>query len=89
MSDLGRRTLEALRVLASEASLAIEQCATVPEGGQTSGMALFVKLPFRGTAIATLVTPNEMLTKITDQWNRGLTYDHIGIGGVDYASERW
>ncbi len=50
--------LELLRVLASEASIAI---------------------------IATL-NPDEMLAKITEQLEAGLTYDHIGIGVLDYAT---
>jgi diguanylate cyclase (GGDEF)-like protein/putative nucleotidyltransferase with HDIG domain len=36
-------------------------------------------------AIATL-NPDEMLSKITEQLEAGLTYDHIGIGVLDYAT---
>jgi len=36
-------------------------------------------------AIATL-NPDEMLAKITEQLEAGLTYDHIGIGVLDYAT---
>src|SRR5258708_8572021 len=36
-------------------------------------------------AIATL-NPDEMLAKITEQLESGLTYDHIGIGQLEYST---
>jgi GAF domain-containing protein len=36
-------------------------------------------------AIATL-NPDEMLSKIAEQLEQGLTYDHIGIGVLDYTT---
>jgi len=71
--------LELLRVLASEASIAIEN-ARLFSDERTKARHLSLL-----NTIATL-NPDEMLAKITEQLEAGLTYDHIGIGVLDYAT---
>ena len=76
--------LELLRVLASEASIAIENARLFQEE-RTKARHLALLNSISRDAIATL-NPDEMLTKIVDQLEDGLTYDHIGIGVLDYAT---
>src|SRR5256886_12887438 len=76
--------LELLRVLASEASIAIENARLFHEE-RTKARHLSLLNTISRNAIATL-NPDEMLAKITEQLEAGLTYDHIGIGSVDYAT---
>src|SRR5207245_9789291 len=70
--------LELLRVLASEASIAIEN-ARLFNDERTKARHLSLLNTISRNAIATL-NPDEMLAKITEQLKAGLTYDHIGIG---------
>ena len=76
--------LELLRVLASEASIAIENARLFNEE-RTKARHLTLLNTISRNAIATL-NPDEMLAKITEQLEAGLTYDHIGIGVLDYAT---
>src|SRR6201997_5356060 len=76
--------LELLRVLASEASIAIENARLFQEE-RTKARHLTLLNTISRNAIATL-NPDEMLAKITEQLESGLTYDHIGIGVLDYAT---
>jgi diguanylate cyclase (GGDEF)-like protein/putative nucleotidyltransferase with HDIG domain len=76
--------LELMRVLASEASIAIENARLFSEE-RTKARHLSLLNSISRDAIATL-NPDEMLAKITEQLEAGLTYDHIGIGLLDYGT---
>ena len=76
--------LELLRVLASEASIAIENARLFQEE-RTKARHLSLLNTISRNAIATL-NPDEMLAKITEQLEIGLTYDHIGIAVLDYST---
>src|ERR1700737_1023076 len=76
--------LELLRVLASEASIAIENARLFQEE-RTKARHLSLLNTISRNAIATL-NPDEMLAQITEHTESGLTYDHIGIGQLDYAT---
>jgi diguanylate cyclase (GGDEF)-like protein len=76
--------LELLRVLASEASIAIENARLFHEE-RTKARHLALLNTISRNAIATL-NPDEMLAKIAEQLEDGLKYDHIGIGVLDYAT---
>ncbi|HTB92094.1 MAG TPA: diguanylate cyclase [Candidatus Sulfotelmatobacter sp.] len=76
--------LELLRVLASEASIAIEN-ARLFQNERTKARHLSLLNLISRDAIATL-NPDEVLTKITEQLENGLNYDHIGIALLDYTT---
>ena len=76
--------LELLRVLASEASIAIDNARLFHEE-RTKARHLSLLNTISRNAIATL-NPDEMLAKITEQLEGGLTYDHIGIAVLEYAT---
>src|SRR5712692_7123906 len=76
--------LELMRVLASEASIAIENARLFHEE-RTKARHLTLLNTISRNAIATL-NPDEMLAKITEQLESGLTYDHIGVGVLDYST---
>ncbi len=76
--------LELLRVLASEASIAIENARLFQEERTKARHLSLVNLISRD-AIATL-NPDEVLAKMTEQLGSGLTYDHIGIALMDYTT---
>ena len=76
--------LELMRVLASEASIAIENARLFNEE-RTKARHLSLLNTISRNAITT-INPDEMLTKITEQLEAGLTYDHIGIGVLDYST---
>jgi len=76
--------LELMRVLASEASIAIENARLFHEE-RTKARHLTLLNTVSRNAIATL-NPDEMLAKITEQLESGLTHDHIGIGVLDYST---
>src|SRR5437667_4861971 len=76
--------LELLRVLASEASIAIEN-ARLFYDERTKARHLALLNNISRNAIATL-NPDEMLAKIAEQLEIGLTYDHIGIALLDYST---
>jgi len=76
--------LELLRVLASEASIAIEN-ARLFQNECTRARHLSLLNLISRDAIATL-NPDEVLSKITEQLENGLHYDHIGIAMLDYTT---
>jgi diguanylate cyclase (GGDEF)-like protein len=76
--------LELLRVLASEASIAIEN-ARLFQNERTKARHLSLLNLISRDAIATL-NPDEVLTKITEQLENGLNYDHIGIAMLEYTT---
>jgi diguanylate cyclase (GGDEF)-like protein len=76
--------LELLRVLASEASIAIENARLFQEQRTKARHLSLLNLISRD-AIATL-NPDEVLNKIAGQLEHGLTYDYIGIAQLDYAT---
>ncbi|MGB8593501.1 MAG: diguanylate cyclase [Candidatus Acidiferrales bacterium] len=77
--------LEMMRVLASEASVAIENAHLFGEEQRKSRHLSLVN-SISGHAIATL-NPDEMLSKIAAEMENGLTYDHIGIAILDYSAK--
>jgi diguanylate cyclase (GGDEF)-like protein len=76
--------LELMRVLASEASIAIENARLFQEERTKARHLSLLNLISRD-AIATL-NPDEVLAKITEHLENGLIYDHIGIALLDYTS---
>jgi len=76
--------MEILRVLASEASIAIENARLFQEERTKARHLSLLNLISRD-AIATL-NPDEVLAKIAEQLEVGLTYDHIGIALLDYTT---
>ena len=76
--------LELLRVLASEASIAIENARLFNEE-RTKARHLSLLNTISRNAIAT-INPDEMIAKITEQLEAGLTYDHIGIAVLEYST---
>jgi diguanylate cyclase (GGDEF)-like protein/putative nucleotidyltransferase with HDIG domain len=76
--------LELLRVLASEASIAIENARLFQEERTKARHLSLLNLISRD-AIATL-NPEEVLAKITEQLEIGLSYDHIGIALLEYST---
>jgi diguanylate cyclase (GGDEF)-like protein len=77
--------LEMMRVLASEASIAIENARLFREE-QTKSRHLALLNNISRNAITTL-NPEEMLSKVAEQLERGLAFDHIGIGLLDYVTK--
>jgi diguanylate cyclase (GGDEF)-like protein/putative nucleotidyltransferase with HDIG domain len=76
--------LELMRVLASEASIAIENARLFQEE-RTKARHLTLLNTISRNAIATL-NPDEMLAKITEQLEGGLSQDHIGVGVLEYST---
>jgi diguanylate cyclase (GGDEF)-like protein/putative nucleotidyltransferase with HDIG domain len=76
--------LELLRVLASEASIAIENARLFQEERTKARHLSLLNLISRD-AIATL-NPDEVLAKIAGQLEHGLSYDHIGIALLEYTT---
>jgi diguanylate cyclase (GGDEF)-like protein/putative nucleotidyltransferase with HDIG domain len=76
--------LELMRVLASEASIAIENARLFHEE-RTKARHLSLLNMISRDAIATL-NPDEVLAKIAGQLEHGLSYDHIGIAILDYTT---
>jgi len=77
--------LEILRVLASEASIALENARLFREEQAKSRHLTLLNNISRNT-ISTL-SPEEMLANIAEQLDQGLTFDHMGIAIFDYASK--
>ena len=77
--------VELLRVLASEAAIAIENARLFSEEQKkTRHLSLINNVSSH--AITTL-NPEEMLSKIASEIENGLTYDHIGIAILDYSAK--
>src|SRR5271170_2361960 len=72
-----------MRVLASEASVAVENARLFREEQKKSRHLTLLNNISRD-AITTL-NPDEMLSNIAVQLEEGLAFDHIGIGLLDYA----
>ena len=77
--------LEMMRVLASEAVIAMENARLFREERMKSRrLTLFNNI---SRNIITTLNPDEMLAKIADELDRALDYSHIGIGLLDYSSK--
>jgi diguanylate cyclase (GGDEF)-like protein/putative nucleotidyltransferase with HDIG domain len=76
--------LELMRVLASEASIAIENARLFQEQRTKARHLSLLNLISRD-AIATL-NPDEVLSKIAEQLENGLTYDYIAIAQLEYTT---
>ncbi|HTS12989.1 MAG TPA: diguanylate cyclase [Candidatus Limnocylindrales bacterium] len=77
--------VELLRVLASEAAIAIENARLFSEEQKKSRHLKLIN-NVSSHAITTL-NPEEMLSKIAREIEHGLTYDHIGIAILDYSAK--
>lgn len=77
--------IELLRVLASEAAIAIEN-ARLFSAEQRKSRQLALINNVSNHAIATL-NPEEMLSRIALEIENGLPYDHIGIAILDYSAK--
>jgi len=77
--------VELLRVLSSEACIAIENSRLFAEEQKKSRHLTLVN-NISSHAITTL-NPEEMLAKIASEIENGLTYDHIGIAVLDYSAK--
>jgi diguanylate cyclase (GGDEF)-like protein len=77
--------LELLRVLASEAGIALENARLFSEEQKKSRQLTLLNNISRH-AISTL-NPDEMLAKVAAEMETALSYDHLGIGLLDYASK--
>ncbi len=77
--------VELLRVLASEATVAIDN-ARLFSAEQKKSRALTLINNVSNHAISTM-NPEEMLAKIVSEIETGLQYDHIGIATIDYSAK--
>jgi diguanylate cyclase (GGDEF)-like protein/putative nucleotidyltransferase with HDIG domain len=77
--------VELLRVLASEAAIAIENARLFSEEQKKSRHLTLIN-NVSSHAITTL-NPDEMLGKIATEIENWLTYDHIGIAILDYSAK--
>ena len=77
--------VELLRVLASEAAIAIENARLFSEEQKKSRHLSLIN-NVSSHAITTL-NPEEMLSKIAREIESGLAYDHIGIAILDYSAK--
>jgi diguanylate cyclase (GGDEF)-like protein/putative nucleotidyltransferase with HDIG domain len=77
--------LELLRVLASEAGIAIENARLFTEEQKKSRHLTLIN-NVSGHAITTL-NPDEMLAKIAVEIENSLAYEHIGIAILDYTTK--
>ena len=77
--------VELLRVLASEAAVAIENARLFSEEQKKSKQLMLIN-NVSSHAITTL-NPEEMLAKIAAEIENALTYDHIGIAILEYSSK--
>jgi diguanylate cyclase (GGDEF)-like protein/putative nucleotidyltransferase with HDIG domain len=77
--------LEMMRVLASEAVIALENARLFrEERAKSRRLTLFNNI---SRNIITTLNPDEMLSKIAEELEQGLDYSHIGIGLLEYASK--
>ncbi len=76
--------LELMRVLASQAGIALENARLFAEEQKKSRhLALLNKI---SSHAITTINEEEMLTKVAEEIEQALTYDHIGIGTLDYGT---
>jgi len=78
--------LEMMRVLASEASIALENARLFREEQLKSRHLTLLNNISRN--VITTLNPDEMLAKIAEELEAGLIYDHIGIGLLDYSTKQ-
>jgi diguanylate cyclase (GGDEF)-like protein/putative nucleotidyltransferase with HDIG domain len=77
--------LEMMRVLASEAVIALENARLFrEERAKSRRLTLFNNI---SRNIITTLNPAEMLAKIAEELEQGLDYSHIGIGLLEYSSK--
>jgi diguanylate cyclase (GGDEF)-like protein/putative nucleotidyltransferase with HDIG domain len=77
--------LEMMRVLASEAVIALENARLFREERMKSRrLSLFNNI---SRNIITTLNPDEMLAKIAEELDQALDYSHVGIGLLDYSSK--
>lgn len=77
--------VELMRVLASQAGIALENARLFAEEQKKSRhLTLLNKISEH--AIATL-DPEQILAKVAEEIEQALPYDHIGIGELDYATK--
>ncbi len=77
--------LEMMRVLASEAVIALENARLFrEERAKSRRLTLFNNI---SRNIITTLNPDEMLAKIAEELEQVLDYSHIGIGLLDYSSK--
>ena len=77
--------LEMMRVLASEAVIALENARLFrEERAKSRRLTLFNNI---SRNIITTLNPDEMLAKIAEELEQGLDYSHIGIGLLDYSAK--
>ena len=77
--------LEMLRVLASEAVIALENARLFREERTKSRHLTLLNNVSRN--IITTFNPDEMLATIAEELEEGLDYSHIGIGLLDYSNK--
>ena len=77
--------LEMMRVLASEAVIALENARLFrEERAKSRRLTLFNNI---SRNIITTLNPDEMLAKIAEELEAALDYSHIGIGQLDYSTK--
>ena len=77
--------LEMMRVLASEAVIALENARLFrEERAKSRRLSLFNNI---SRNIITTLNPDEMLAKIAEELEQVLDYSHIGIGLMDYSAK--
>ena len=77
--------LEFLRVLASEAGIAIENARLFSEEQKKSRQLTLLNNVSRHAI--TSLDPSEMLTQVVLEMEKHLPYDHIGVATVDYSNK--
>src|SRR5215831_643307 len=77
--------VEVLRLLASEAAIAIENARLFAEEQKRSRQLMLIN-NISSHAITTL-NPDDMLSKIASEIGNALSYDHIGIAVPDYYAK--
>jgi diguanylate cyclase (GGDEF)-like protein/putative nucleotidyltransferase with HDIG domain len=77
--------LEMMRVLASEAVIALENARLFREERAKSRRLTLLNNISRN--IISTLNPDEMLAKIAEELEQGLDYSHIGIGLLDYSAK--
>ncbi len=77
--------LEMMRVLASEAVIALENARLFrEERAKSRRLTLFNNI---SRNIITTLNPDEMLAKIAEELDQVLDYSHMGIGLLDYSAK--
>jgi len=77
--------MEMMRVLASEAVIALENARLFREERAKSRHLTLLNNISRN--VITTLNPDEMLAKIAEELEQGLDYSHIGIGLLEYSTK--